>query len=283
MAAALHPRGLGAVRRVWRRSTGSSRRDDGSLYDIGLCYTPGWEGGRVGCIDFTNPDAVEVYQRWLGTLFDLGARAIKVDFGEQAPVDGVYHDGTPGHRMHNRYPLLYNRAVAEATHDAHRRVGHLGARGLRRLPAVSAPLGWRLLGPVGQPLRQRRRRPVAGAVRVPVLEHGHRRLPRRTRRRPAHPMAPGRPVPLPQPHPRVRQPRALRPRRHHRPGPRPAPPPLPAPAVPARPRAPRGRRGCSPGPAPRRRPPRRPHHLAPLGPVAPRRRPPRRPGREPRR
>jgi len=94
---------------------GFVRRDDGSLYDIGLCYTPDWEGGRVGCLDVTNPEAVAVYQRWLGRLFDLGASAIKVDFGEQAPVDGVYHDGTPGHRMHNRYPLLYNRAVAEAT------------------------------------------------------------------------------------------------------------------------------------------------------------------------
>lgn len=95
---------------------GFVRRDDGSLYDVGLCFTPGWSGGRVGCIDLTNPDAVEVYQRWLGTLFDLGARAIKADFGEQAPLDGVYHDGTPGHRMHNRYPLLYNQAVAELTH-----------------------------------------------------------------------------------------------------------------------------------------------------------------------
>lgn len=95
---------------------GFVRRDDGSLYDIGICYSPDWKGGRVGCIDFTNPSAVEVHQRWLGKLFDLGARAIKVDFGEQAPLDGVYHDGTPGHRMHNRYPLLYNQAVAEATH-----------------------------------------------------------------------------------------------------------------------------------------------------------------------
>lgn len=96
---------------------GFVRREDGSLYDVGLCYAPDWEGGAIGCIDFTNPAAVEVYQRWLAGLFDLGARAIKVDFGEQAPVDGVYHDGTPGHRMHNLYPLLYNRAVAEATHD----------------------------------------------------------------------------------------------------------------------------------------------------------------------
>lgn len=95
---------------------GFVRRDDGSIYDVGLCFSPDWEGGRVGCIDFSNPAAVEVHQRWLGRLLDLGVRAIKVDFGEQAPVDGVYHDGTPGHRMHNRYPLLYNRAVAEATH-----------------------------------------------------------------------------------------------------------------------------------------------------------------------
>jgi alpha-D-xyloside xylohydrolase len=43
---------------------------------------------------------------------------IKVDFGEQAPLDGVYHDGTPGHRMHNLYPLLYNASVAEATKAA---------------------------------------------------------------------------------------------------------------------------------------------------------------------
>ena len=95
---------------------GFVHREDGSLYDVGLCYTPDWEGGTVGCIDFTNPAAVDVYQRWLGRLLDLGARAIKVDFGEQAPVDGVYHDGTAGHRMHNRYPLLYNQAVAEITH-----------------------------------------------------------------------------------------------------------------------------------------------------------------------
>ncbi len=90
---------------------------EGELYDVGICYTPGFSG-RVGCIDFTNPEAVRVYQSHLRRLFDLGARVIKVDFGEQAPLDGVYHDGTPGHRMHNLYPLLYNQAVAEATREA---------------------------------------------------------------------------------------------------------------------------------------------------------------------
>lgn len=96
---------------------GFVRSADGDLYDIRLCYAPDWEGGRVGCIDFTNPAAVDVYQRRLGGLLDLGARAIKADFGEQAPLDGVYSDGTPGRRVHNRYPLLYNKAVAEVTHE----------------------------------------------------------------------------------------------------------------------------------------------------------------------
>lgn len=90
---------------------------DGGTYDIGLSYTVGFHG-RVGCIDFTNPIAVDIYQRHLRRLFDLGASVIKVDFGEQAPIDGIYHDGTPGHLAHNLYPLLYNRAVAEVTYDA---------------------------------------------------------------------------------------------------------------------------------------------------------------------
>ncbi|HUF34098.1 MAG TPA: TIM-barrel domain-containing protein [Acidimicrobiales bacterium] len=97
---------------------GFVRNADGGIYDIGICYTPGWTGGVVGCIDFTNPEGVRVYQEHLRRLFALGARAIKVDFGEQAPLDGVYHDGTPGHRAHNLYPLLYNRAVAEVTAEA---------------------------------------------------------------------------------------------------------------------------------------------------------------------
>ncbi|MEO1056615.1 MAG: TIM-barrel domain-containing protein [Actinomycetota bacterium] len=90
---------------------------DGDLYDVGICLTPGFEG-RVGCIDFTNPAGVAVYQRHLRRLFELGAAAIKADFGEQAPIDGIYHDGTPGRDAHNLYPLLYNQAVAEVTEQS---------------------------------------------------------------------------------------------------------------------------------------------------------------------
>jgi alpha-D-xyloside xylohydrolase len=90
---------------------------DGALYDIAISYTLSFEG-RVGCIDWTHPAARRIYGEHLRRLFALGVGAIKVDFGEQAPIDGVYHDGTPGHRMHNLYPLLYNQAIAEITAEA---------------------------------------------------------------------------------------------------------------------------------------------------------------------
>ncbi len=93
---------------------GFVRTAEGGLYDVGISYTRGFSG-RVGCIDFTHPAGRQIYQEHLRRLLQLGVRAIKVDFGEQAPLDGVYHDGTPGHRMHNLYPLLYNQAVAEVT------------------------------------------------------------------------------------------------------------------------------------------------------------------------
>ena len=90
---------------------------EGEIYDVGICMVTGFEG-VVGCVDYTNPEARRVHQDYLRRLFALGARVIKVDFGEKAPLDGVYHDGTPGHRAHNLYPLLYNRAIAEVTREA---------------------------------------------------------------------------------------------------------------------------------------------------------------------
>jgi len=80
----------------------------------GICFTPGFKG-RIGIIDFTNPKAIVVYQKFLSELFRLGVKVIKTDFGEAAPVDGVYFNGTPGHQNHNLYPLLYNKAAAEVT------------------------------------------------------------------------------------------------------------------------------------------------------------------------
>ncbi|OPZ29056.1 MAG: Alpha-xylosidase [Lentisphaerae bacterium ADurb.BinA184] len=96
---------------------GFVRNRDGGLYNCGICFTPGFKG-IVGVVDYSNPHAVAVHQEHFRRLFRLGAKVIKTDFGEDAPLDGVYHDGTPGHRMHNLYPLLYNRALFEVTREA---------------------------------------------------------------------------------------------------------------------------------------------------------------------
>ncbi len=95
---------------------GFVKNADGEIYDCGICFTKGFEG-IVGVVDYTNPEAVRVHQDAFRRLFRMGAKVIKTDFGEAAPLDGVYHDGAPGHRMHNLYPLLYNKAVAEVTEE----------------------------------------------------------------------------------------------------------------------------------------------------------------------
>jgi alpha-D-xyloside xylohydrolase len=101
-----------------RAVDGFVKNEDGSIHDCRICFTPGFHG-IVGVIDYTNPEAVRVHQTHLRRLFDLGAGVIKADFGESAPGEGaVYHDGTPARQMHNRYPLLYNRALYEVTREA---------------------------------------------------------------------------------------------------------------------------------------------------------------------
>ena len=66
-------------------------------------------------LDFSNPRTVNWYQGHLATLLKMGVGAIKVDFGEAAPLDGIYADGRSGFYEHNLYPLRYNKAVADIT------------------------------------------------------------------------------------------------------------------------------------------------------------------------
>ncbi len=65
-------------------------------------------------LDFSNPDSVKWYQEKLGDLIRQGVGAIKVDFGEAAPVNGLFASGRTGFHEHNLYPLRYNKAAAEA-------------------------------------------------------------------------------------------------------------------------------------------------------------------------
>jgi alpha-D-xyloside xylohydrolase len=66
-------------------------------------------------LDFSNPATVTWYQAKLANLLKMGVGAIKVDFGEAAPNNGIYASGRTGFYEHNLYPLRYNQAVAEIT------------------------------------------------------------------------------------------------------------------------------------------------------------------------
>jgi alpha-D-xyloside xylohydrolase len=68
-------------------------------------------------LDFSNPATVEWYQDKIAGLLKLGVGAIKVDFGEAAPLNGIYASGRTGFYEHNLYPLRYNKTVADITHE----------------------------------------------------------------------------------------------------------------------------------------------------------------------
>jgi alpha-D-xyloside xylohydrolase len=68
-----------------------------------------------GIVDFTNPAASDWWRDAHEPLFKAGIDVINSDFGEQVPADAVAFNGDSGARLHNVYPLLYNRCVYEAT------------------------------------------------------------------------------------------------------------------------------------------------------------------------
>ena len=68
-----------------------------------------------GIIDMSNPQAQSWYEGLLTGLLNLKIGAIKVDFGEDAPLDGVYASGRTGWYEHNLYPLRYNKLVSDLT------------------------------------------------------------------------------------------------------------------------------------------------------------------------
>lgn len=68
-------------------------------------------------LDFSNPRTIVWYKKKLAALLKLGVAAIKADFGEAAPLHGLYHSGQSGFYEHNLYPLRYNHAVDEVTRE----------------------------------------------------------------------------------------------------------------------------------------------------------------------
>lgn len=93
------------------------------LYDeiVNSDYAVHESGGKLpnedATLDFSNPATVKWYQRLIAGLLKLGVGAIKVDFGEGAPTNGIYASGRTGFYEHNLYPLRYNKAVADITKE----------------------------------------------------------------------------------------------------------------------------------------------------------------------
>ena len=82
-----------------------------------------WKGNlpyEDAVLDFSNPATVEWYREKIAGLLRLGVGAIKVDFGEAAPITGIYASGRSGFYEHNLYPLRYNRTVAEVTREVNK-------------------------------------------------------------------------------------------------------------------------------------------------------------------
>ena len=70
-------------------------------------------------LDFSNPETVKWYQDKLAGLLNIGVSAIKVDFGEAAPLNGIYASGKSGWYEHNLSPVRYDMAVSEITKKLH--------------------------------------------------------------------------------------------------------------------------------------------------------------------
>jgi alpha-D-xyloside xylohydrolase len=68
-------------------------------------------------IDLSNPDAVRWYQEQLAKLLRMGVGIFTADFGEAAPLTGIYHARASNFLEHNLYPLRYNKAVADVTRE----------------------------------------------------------------------------------------------------------------------------------------------------------------------
>jgi alpha-D-xyloside xylohydrolase len=85
------------------------KRSDGSVWQTDL-----WQPG-MAIVDFTNPLACEWFAGHITRLLEMGVDAIKTDFGERIPTEGVvYHDGSDPVKMHNFYPVVYNETVFRA-------------------------------------------------------------------------------------------------------------------------------------------------------------------------
>lgn len=78
-----------------------------------------WGGAHPdsAVLDLTHPGADDWFRGRVRQVLATGVSVLKTDFGEAVPVAAVAHNGMPGDRLHNLYPLLFNDLVAEVTRE----------------------------------------------------------------------------------------------------------------------------------------------------------------------
>jgi alpha-D-xyloside xylohydrolase len=68
-------------------------------------------------LDFSNEETIDWYSKKIKALLRLGIAVIKTDFGEAAPLKGLYASGRNGFYEHNNYPLRYTQLVSKITQE----------------------------------------------------------------------------------------------------------------------------------------------------------------------
>ena len=79
-------------------------------------------------LDLSNPATVSWYQGKIDGLLRQGVATIKCDFGEAAPLNGLYASGKTGLYEHNLYPVRYNKALWEVINSTNQGEGVIWAR-----------------------------------------------------------------------------------------------------------------------------------------------------------
>jgi alpha-D-xyloside xylohydrolase len=127
-------------------------------------------------IDLSDAEAVSWYQEKLAKLLRMGVGTFTADFGEAAPLTGIYHEKASSFLEHNLYPLRYNKAVADIT----REITGNGAIYARSAWAGSQryPIHWGGDAEItdGAMASTLRGGPLFGPVRVLLLEPFYRRI-----------------------------------------------------------------------------------------------------------
>ena len=90
------------------------RDRDGAPYRYPKDRQGSWTDDVI--VDFSDPEARKWYAGKIRGLMETGAAAIKTDFGEGVPEDGVYRC-VDGRRFHDLYSLVYNATVFGASKD----------------------------------------------------------------------------------------------------------------------------------------------------------------------